>query len=224
MAVDSTGWNDSKKVQCFICNENPIQFRTYTPKYGHSGEALNVGTCIEPHRFGDEDSILKEGQLFEIKPFDKSESQKLGLKHSNGSDYELPVWFKETQLHTSSQIYHYNGFVLPDFGDSMNHTFYVCKECLSANKENLHKALEKVYYDKVNERMGDFLWVLVRDVGLLDNCRSNRFRKRWRNLGKRDKNAIVAQFKNLMEDFRNANPVNVGNTLRKIKPLEKIIK
>ena len=138
MALDSTGSDYIKEVPCFLCSKEKLTFMVYSPEYGHNGhELLKYGACIV------KDSIKnhKNSQLLKIGPHVK--------------DAESIVVFEPYGLDISRKPYHYSGFYLPDFGESVGQVIFVCGKCrmnlLKQDAALLLQELDTIFLAKVNE-------------------------------------------------------------------------
>lgn len=111
MALDSTGLNYKRKINCFICGENPIEFEIYKPEHGHCGEKLDLPPCFAPY-------LGLFGKRFEGQFFTINEMEELGA---------------EFIIKISNEHYHYSGCVMPPngFGTNPGQVTFCCKDCLN---------------------------------------------------------------------------------------------
>ena len=209
--LDSTGVHDTKKVPCFVCEGNDLQFPTYTPRVGHDGRDLKVGTCIEQHVFREHQfKNWKGAKFFEIKPVPKD-------------SWELYEWvcFAEVTLQRSPEPYHYNGLVLPDFGDRVGKTVYVCPSCVtgydgvSLQDFDLQRAFNRTmnkFGEKVLLRMiiDGRLWKFLPEMA-----------KKMTGLARKD---LRKNLEELMRNLRASNPKRARFGLRRYGPIEKVLR
>src|SRR3989344_311835 len=120
--LDSTGPSRRQKVPCFLCKKNDLEFQVYTPECGHAGEKLDIGSCMAPHFDpAREEKFLKNstgGKFLEIKAYNAETDPQV-------NHYDSTVTYVEFGLRLASSPYHYNGFELPNFGDSINSVIYL---------------------------------------------------------------------------------------------------
>lgn len=149
--LDSTGNHFEQKVVCFLCDRNKIKLHVYTPKYGHMGEKLNCGSCIEVDLF-DSGAFCKQligGKFYELK-------QSNGRDRNNDQDL-LFIFPEEYQLQRSGQIYHYGGYELPNFGEDAGCVVWICAKCAKHNSATLPAAISSKFIEKLDHRLGDLL-------------------------------------------------------------------
>ncbi|MBI4992079.1 MAG: hypothetical protein HZB99_02570 [Candidatus Harrisonbacteria bacterium] len=225
MALDSTGFGDRREIPCFICNGDPLKFRVYRPDYGHGGQSLDARACIEPH-WPPLDAKLAEklsnARLFEIRPMEVANPTYSGEKLNP----QPPVQFVETELRQSHYPYHYGGLVMPDFGESVGQTIYVCPNCVKVEgDETLDEKLDHAFIDKIDKKIFELLWGLAKRTNALKIlAQSKSFRKRWRGVDKRERVRISKLFGTLINNFKNANPVRAGQGLRLLRNLESVLR
>ncbi|GEM_PF-4170225 len=230
MAVDSTGHRFRKALNCFICGGNQISLECYTPTVGHMGEDVSIGSCIEPHKQVSALSILKGGRLYRIDPFGKSDPEgapekgdprELPVKYGDHS--ESPVRFLEVQLYPSRHSYHYRGYLMPEFGDGVGKTIYVCKGCASVDVKELVLNLDEAYVRRVDKKVFNLFWSMVVEADWLETVKSRFFQSRWRKLGWAGKRRIADNLKTVLKEFSNANPKR-AEALKLFRMMEKELK
>lgn len=130
--LDSYGDTRTESVLCILCGRK-IEYKTYEPEFGHAGESLSVGKCIELD--GSQD--LQVAQLLKIVrhiPWDEN---------SVGAADILEII---TGLESSPEQYHYGGFKIPNFGDDKNCVFCICRTCCTQSwvmvKNQLMEAID----------------------------------------------------------------------------------
>jgi hypothetical protein len=133
--LDSTGQSFDIHVDCVFCHEK-VSLRTYTPEYGHDGQALgDIGSCFEKHLSEESRKDWKkfcDGGLFKFVP-NYTERPK-GRLH-----------IKTTELvYNYQEFYFYNQPTVPKFGIGPNLTFWLCPHCCRKDISSAEKRLGEI--------------------------------------------------------------------------------
>lgn len=164
--LDSTGYERREKVQCFMCERVYWEFSAYTPQFGHCGEKLNIGACIQ-NGFGHEPmKNWKGSKLFKIKA------------HTN----HLRTNFNtaEDALQCSHQPHHYRGYRMPDFGHYLGQTVWACAACVkfyetkaAQTKTTFAEIVDAAVWDEIQSDYGNVSGILLtRGVLTIKNGRA----------------------------------------------------
>lgn len=208
--LDSTGSRLGKEIPCFVCEGNKLSFVVYTPKYGHDGNPLKVGSCIERDTLKHLDGSL----LLEVRPY--REMPEYAVR--DGSE---PLVFKKTSLIINKELYHYNGFHIPDFGWSIGQTIWVCSSCSKCQEDELVHKLSRSFYQKVSREMEVVVYQLF-SLGILEIAPTTK--TKLRRVLKKDKKELLDNLNTLVAVLQSMNNTeSVTLARRKLKQVYKAL-
>ncbi len=225
--IDSTGPSHNEKVPCFLCAGNDLEFEVYKPEHGHAGEPLDLPYCMAPHSgWGDiRGKNFQGAKFFTIKPYSEADDLEKDNKDS-------AVGFTPFMLRRSSEIYHYDGFELPGFGDAVGKVIYLCGFCAGKHETpvELQRALDTQFVKCHDKSVSELLWGLVAWGEILENLKFNKVRQNLdaRRIGALESRELKELFKKVFNNLASCNKKrreqwpSEKDALELIAPLKKI--